>query len=140
MVKHIIVLFTENEMRPSKKRTRSICVVCGCGVVVEVHRFFCFAASGPRCLDCVHGIIKSEDYQIILERNVGAQCQKAGSPEPRWPSGLRRWFTNAMHRGTGSRIPPLPRAEFGRLMLESHNWLVTLREAGGLSNLDSRIR
>ena len=53
---------------------------------------------------------------------------------------LRRWFANATHRGTGSRIPPLPRAEFGRLTLEWHNWLVTPREGGGLSNLDSRIR
>ena len=32
--------------------------------------------------------------------------------------GLRRWFGNATHRGTGSRIPPLPRAEFGSLTLE----------------------
>ena len=40
----------------------------------------CFAASGTGCLDCVHGIMKSEDYQRILERNVGNQCQKAGSP------------------------------------------------------------
>ena len=46
------------------------------------------------------------------------------------PSGLRRWFANAMHRGTGARIPPLPRAEFGRLTLEWHNWLVTGREGG----------
>ena len=28
------------------------------------------------------------------------------------------WFANARHRGTGSQIPPLPRAEFGRLTLE----------------------
>ena len=38
----------------------------------------CFAASGTGCLDCVHGIMKSEDYQRILECNVGPQ--KAGSP------------------------------------------------------------
>ena len=38
--------------------------------------------------------------------------------EPRWPSGLRRWFANATPRETGFRIPPLPRAEFGRLKLE----------------------
>ena len=31
----------------------------------------CFAASGTGCLDCVHGIMNSEDYQIILERNEG---------------------------------------------------------------------
>ena len=29
-----------------------------------------------------------------------------------------RRFANATHRGTGSRIPPLPRAEFGRLTSE----------------------
>ena len=60
--------------------------------------------------------------------------------EPRRPSGLKRWFANATHQGTGSRIPPLPRAEFGRLTLEWHNWLVTPREGGGLSNLDARIK
>ena len=38
--------------------------------------------------------------------------------EPRWPSGLRRWFANDTPRETGFRIPPLPRAEFGRLKLE----------------------
>ena len=37
----------------------------------------CFAASGTGCLDCVHGIMKSEDYQRVQCR---AQCQKAGSP------------------------------------------------------------
>ena len=39
----------------------------------------CFAASGTGCLDCVHGIMKSEDYQIILERNVGPSVRKLGS-------------------------------------------------------------
>ena len=43
---------------------------------------------------------------------------KVLSREPRWPSGLRRWFANATPRETGFRIPPLPRAEFGRLKLE----------------------
>ena len=28
----------------------------------------CFAASGTGCLDCVHGIMKSEDYQRIWEK------------------------------------------------------------------------
>ena len=67
------------------------------------------------------------------------QLRKDPTPNPwanicfSWLSGLRRWFVNATHRGTGSRIPPLPRAEFGRLTLEWHNWLVTPREGGGLS-------
>ena len=54
--------------------------------------------------------------------------------------GLRSWFTIATHRGTGFRIPPLPRAEFGRLVLEWHNWPVTPREGGGLSNLRSPLQ
>ena len=74
-VKHIIVPFTENKMRPSKKRTLSLQ-----SNMVEVHRCFwgCFAASGTGCPDCVHGIMKSEDYQIILERNVGPSVRKLG--------------------------------------------------------------
>ncbi len=41
----------------------------------------CFAASGTGCLDCVNGIMKSDDYKIILERNVVASSgQKASSP------------------------------------------------------------
>ena len=47
-------------------------------------------------------------------------------------SRLCQGLSLATHRGTGSRIPPLPRAEFGRLTLERHNWLVTPREGGGL--------
>ena len=38
----------------------------------------CFAASGTGCLDCVQGIMKSEDYQIILERNLGLSVRKLG--------------------------------------------------------------
>lgn len=38
----------------------------------------CFAASGTGCLDCVQGIIKSEDYQKILEVNVGPSVRKLG--------------------------------------------------------------
>ncbi len=36
----------------------------------------CFAASGTGCLDCVNGIMKSDDYQIILGRNVVASVRK----------------------------------------------------------------
>ena len=36
----------------------------------------CFATSGTGCLDCVHGIMKSEDYQRILERHVGPNVRK----------------------------------------------------------------
>ena len=44
----------------------------------------CFAASGTGCLDCVHGIMKSEDYQRILERNVGPSVRKLGLCQRSW--------------------------------------------------------
>ena len=44
----------------------------------------CFAASGTRCLDCVHGIMKSEDNQRILERNVGPSVRKLGLRQRSW--------------------------------------------------------
>ena len=49
---------------------------------------------------------------------MSPQLNRTGPIRPRWPSGLRRWFANATPRETGFRIPPLPRAEFGRLKLE----------------------
>ncbi len=36
----------------------------------------CFAASGTGCLDCVNGVMKSDDYQRILGRNVVASVRK----------------------------------------------------------------
>ncbi len=40
----------------------------------------CFAASGTGCLDCVNGIMKSDDYQIILGCNqCSGQCLEAAS-------------------------------------------------------------
>ncbi len=36
----------------------------------------CFATFGTGYLDCMNGIMKSDDYQRIL----GFQCQKAASP------------------------------------------------------------
>ena len=44
----------------------------------------CFAASGTQCLDCVHGIMKSEDYQRILGRNVGPSVRKLGLRQRSW--------------------------------------------------------
>ena len=45
------------------------------------------------------------------------------SSEPRWPSGLRRWFANATPRGTGFRIPPLPRAASAKgRVWPAHSW------------------
>ncbi len=40
----------------------------------------CFAASGTGFLDCVNGIMKSDDYQRILGAQRSGQCQKAASP------------------------------------------------------------
>lgn len=44
----------------------------------------CFAASGTGCLDCVHGIMKSEDYQRILGHNVGPSVRKLGLRQRSW--------------------------------------------------------
>ena len=106
-----------------------------------------------RRTDCAHtkGVWSLQSYIYIYMLNV-SKYQRAGSIKPierlfhcilasnicliqLSTSGLRRWFANATHRGTGSRIPPLPRAEFGRLTLEWHNWLVTPREGGRTQQL-----
>ncbi|CAJ0944634.1 unnamed protein product [Ranitomeya imitator] len=63
----------------------------------------CFAASGTGLLDRVHGIMKSEDYQQILQHNVGPSVRKLGLPQRSWvfqqdndpkhPSkSTRKWF------------------------------------------------
>ncbi|KAG2460115.1 TCB1 transposase, partial [Polypterus senegalus] len=44
----------------------------------------CFADSGTGCLDCVHGIMKSEDYQKILGCNVGPSVRKLGLHQRSW--------------------------------------------------------
>ena len=38
----------------------------------------CCAMSGTGCLECVHGIMKSGDYQGILEHNVQPSVRKLG--------------------------------------------------------------
>ena len=43
----------------------------------------CCAASGTGCLECVHSIMKSGDYQGILKRNVQPNIRKLGL---RWRS------------------------------------------------------
>ena len=63
----------------------------------------CFAASGTGLLDRVHGIMKSEDYQQILQRNVGPSVRKLGLPQRSWvfqqdndpkhtSKSTRKWF------------------------------------------------
>ncbi|KAI4898645.1 hypothetical protein NFI96_026004, partial [Prochilodus magdalenae] len=44
----------------------------------------CFAASGTGLLDRVHGIMKSEDYQQILQHNVGPSVRKLGLTQRSW--------------------------------------------------------
>ena len=44
----------------------------------------CVVASGTGCLDCVHDIMKSEDYQIILECNVGPSVRKLDLRQRSW--------------------------------------------------------
>ncbi len=44
----------------------------------------CFAASGTGCFDCVNGIMKSDDYQRILGRNVVASVRKLHLHQRSW--------------------------------------------------------
>uniref|UniRef100_A0A8C5MI76 Tc1-like transposase DDE domain-containing protein n=1 Tax=Leptobrachium leishanense TaxID=445787 RepID=A0A8C5MI76_9ANUR len=44
----------------------------------------CFAASGTGCLECVQGIMKSEDYQRILGRTVEPSVRKLGLHPRSW--------------------------------------------------------
>ena len=44
----------------------------------------CCAASGTGCLECVHGIMKSGDYQGILEHNVQPSVRKLGLRRRSW--------------------------------------------------------
>ncbi len=44
----------------------------------------CFAASGTGCLDCVNGIMKSDDYQRILGRNIVASVRKLRLHQRLW--------------------------------------------------------
>ncbi len=44
----------------------------------------CFAASGTECIDCMNGIMKSDDYQIILGRNTVANVRKLHLHQRSW--------------------------------------------------------
>ncbi len=44
----------------------------------------CFAASGTGCLDSVNGMMKSDDYQTILGRNVVASVRKLRLHQRSW--------------------------------------------------------
>ena len=44
----------------------------------------CCAASGTGCLECVHCIMKSGDYQGILDRNVQPSVRELGLRRRSW--------------------------------------------------------
>ena len=44
----------------------------------------CFATSGTVSLECVHGLMKSGDYQESLEQNVSLSVMKLGLRRTSW--------------------------------------------------------
>ncbi len=52
----------------------------------------CFAASGTGCLGCVNGIMKSDDYQRILGRNIVASVRKLHLHQRSWVGLGIVWF------------------------------------------------
>ena len=50
--------------------------------MVEVQR--CFAASGTGCLDCVNGIMKSDDHQRIWGHNIVPSVRKLCLHQRSW--------------------------------------------------------
>ena len=57
-------------------------------------------------------------FKLVMFRNGRPFQHKIYFSEPRWRSGLRRWFASATHRGSGVSNPASAKAEFGRLALE----------------------
>ena len=94
----------------------------------------CFWLDTDYCSYIVAGALRNTIGPSKGVAEMGYERNMSHVKEPRWPSGLRRWF-NATPWETGFRIPPLPRAEFGRLTMEWHNWLVTPREGGRTQQL-----
>ena len=76
-------MVTENKMKPSKKRTPSLQSNME-DVHCSVMFWGCCAASVTGCLECLHGIMKSGDYQGILERNVQPIVRKLGLRRRSW--------------------------------------------------------
>ena len=78
---HIIAPFTENEMRPSKKRTRPLL-----SNLVEVHGCFGLALLllAPDALTVCMASGNLEDYQRILERNIGPSVRKLCLRQRSW--------------------------------------------------------
>ena len=54
---------------------------------------FC-AASGPGCLECVHGIMKSGDYRGIVECNVQPSVRKLDFDRRSW---ILQWDNDPKH-------------------------------------------
>ncbi len=62
-----------------------------------------FAASGTGCLESVHGIMKSEDYQRILGHSVGPRVRKLISDRGHGsdPTHTSKSTQNGLRQGAG---------------------------------------
>ncbi len=54
----------------------------------------CFAASGTGCFDCVNSIMKFDDYQRILGRNIVASVRKLRLHQRSW---VFQQYNNPIH-------------------------------------------
>lgn len=72
---HTSDLFIDDEMKLIRKKNTLPTVKHGGGSIML---WGCFAASGTGDLDCIEGIMKSEDHQGILERNVIPSVRELG--------------------------------------------------------------
>ena len=80
-VHHLYVYRKQNEA--FKEKNTFLAVNHGGGSVTF---WGCCAASGTGCLECVHGIMKSGNYQGILECNVQPSVRKLGLHRRTWVS------------------------------------------------------
>ena len=68
-------MFTDAKNEAYKEKNTVPSVKHGGGSVMF---WGCFATSGTGCLESVQGTMKSQDYHIILERNVLPSVRKLG--------------------------------------------------------------
>ena len=81
LAKHVILLLTEKRNEAYKEKTTVPTVKYGGGSKMF---WGCLAASGTGCIDCVHGIMKSGNYQKIFARNVGPSVRKLDLHQRSW--------------------------------------------------------
>ncbi len=62
----------------------------------------CFAASDTGCLDCVNGIMKSDDYQRILGCNIVASVRKLRLHQRSWSTTLQKALRNGYNKALES--------------------------------------